>query len=80
MVLNAGPLDCESSALTTRPLDLTQMVNFPTWICDSNSHSLALLSLFISPDTSNCSTVTFPPLGNSDHVAVSVSIESPSSS
>ena len=45
------------------------MVNFPT-----------LLDLFISSDTSICSTMTFPPLVNSDHVEVSVSIDFPSHS
>ena len=59
--------------------DLTQMVNFPTQIPDCDSHSPALLDLFISPDTSICSTMTFPPLRNSDHV-VSVSIDFPSNS
>ena len=46
--------------------DLNQMVNFPTHIphCD----------LFYF-DASICSTMAFPPLGNSDHVAVSVSID-----
>ena len=43
--------------------DLTQMVNFPTRIPDCDSHSTALLDLFISSDTSICSTVAFPPLG-----------------
>ena len=43
------------------------MVNFPT-----------LLDLFISSDASICSTMTFPPLVNSDHVEVSVSIDFPS--
>ena len=52
--------------------DLTQMVNVPTRIPDSDSHSLALLDLFISSDASICSTMAFLPLGNSDHV-VSVS-------
>ena len=50
--------------------DLTQMVNFPTWIPDCYSHSAALLDLFISSDTSICSIIAFPPLGNSDHVVV----------
>ena len=50
------------------------MVNFPTQIPDCDSHSPALLDLFISSDTSICSTMAFPPLGNSDHVVVSVSI------
>ena len=53
--------------------DLTQMVNFSTPIPDCNSHSPALLDLFISFDASICSTMAFPPLGNSDHV-VSVSL------
>ena len=60
--------------------DLTQMVNFPTWIADCDCHSLALLDLFFSPDTSICSTMAFPPLGNSDHVVVSVYIEFPTNS
>ena len=58
--------------------DLTQAVNFPTRIPDCDSHSPALLHLFISSDTSICSTMAFPPLGNSDHVVVSVSIDFPS--
>ena len=55
--------------------DLTQIVNFPTRIPDCDSHSPALLDLFISSDASICSTKAFPPLGNSDHVVVSVSID-----
>ena len=54
--------------------DLTQMVNFPTWIPDCNSHSPALLDLFISSDASVYSTMAFPTLGNSDHVVVLLSI------
>ena len=53
------------------------MVNFPTEIPDCGCHSPALLDLFISSDTSICSTMTFPPLGNSDHVVASVSIDFP---
>ena len=47
------------------------MVSVPTWIngCDSQS-----------PDARICFTVAFPPLGNSDHVIVSVSIGFPSHS
>ena len=60
--------------------DLTQMVNFPTWIPDCDSHSPALLDLFLSSDASICSTMAFSPLGNSDHVVVSVSIDFPSNS
>ena len=57
--------------------DLTQIVNFPTRIPDCDSHSPALLDLFISCDASICSTMAFPSLGNSDHVVVSVSIDFP---
>ena len=60
--------------------DLTQMVNFPNQISDCDSHNPALLDLFISSDVSVCSTMALPPLGNSDHVVVSVSIEFPSNS
>ena len=37
--------------------------------------SPALFDLFISSDASICSTIVFPPLGNSDHFDVSVSID-----
>ena len=57
--------------------ELIQTVNFPTRIPDRDSHSPALLDLFLSPDASICSTMVFPPLGNSDHVVVSVSIDFP---
>ena len=50
--------------------DLTQMVNFHTWIPDCDSHSPALLDFFLS-DAGICSTIASPPLGNSDHVFVS---------
>ena len=57
--------------------DLTQIVYFPTRIPDCDSHSPSLLDFFLSSDTSSCSTMAFPPLGNSDHVVVSVSIDFP---
>ena len=60
--------------------DLTQMINFPTQIPDCDSHSPGLLDLFLSSDANICSTMAFPPLGNSDHVVVSVSIDFPSNS
>ena len=55
------------------------MVNFPFGIPDCDFHSSPLLQLFLSSDASICSTIAFPPLGNSDHV-VSVSIDFPSNS
>ena len=56
------------------------MVNFPTRIPDCDSQSPALLDLCLSSDASICSTMVFPPLGNSDHVVVLVSIDFPSNS
>ena len=56
------------------------MVNFPTRIPDCDSHSPALLDLFLSSDDSTCSTMVFPPLGNSDHIVASVSNDFPSKS
>ena len=56
------------------------MVNFPTWIPDCDSHNPALLHLFLTSDASICSTMAFPPLGNSDHVVASVSIDFPTNS
>ena len=60
--------------------DLAQVVSFPTWIPDCDSHSRALLDLFLSSDASICLTMAFTPIGNSDHVIVSVSIDFPSNS
>ena len=54
--------------------ELTQVVNYPTQIPDCDSHSPTLLGLFLSCNTSICSTMAFAPLGNSVHVLVSVSI------
>ena len=50
--------------------NLSQMTNFPTWIPDCDSHRPALLNSFL--------LMLFPPYGNSDHVAVTVSIDFPS--
>ena len=58
--------------------DLTEMVNFPTRIPDCDFHSVALLDLFFSSEASICSAMAFPPLGNSDHLVFSVSIDFPS--
>ena len=50
--------------------DLIQVVDFPTRILEFESHSTALLDL--CTDTSICSVFALPPLGNSDHVVLSV--------
>ena len=60
--------------------NLTQMVNFPTPIPDCDTHSPALLDLFLSSDARIYSTLTFPSLGNSNHVVVSVFNEFPPNS
>ena len=60
--------------------DLSQMINIPTRIPDCDCHSSTLLDLFLSSDASICSTMAFPPLGNSDHVVVSVSFDFPTNS
>ena len=49
----------------------------PSELC-CDSHNFALLDLFLSSDASICSTMAFPPLENSNHVVVSVSINFPS--
>ena len=63
-----------------RPVNLTQMVNFLTCIPDCDTYSPALLNLFLSSDASNCSTMAFPPLRNSDHFVISDLIDFPSNS
>ena len=61
-------MNCYNSVIISN--DLTQMVNFPTWIPDCDSHGPALLDLLLTSDASICSTISFPPLGNSYHGAV----------
>ena len=55
--------------------NLTEMINVPIQIPDCDSHSPALLDLFLSSEASICSTMALPPFGISDHVVVSVSID-----
>ena len=50
---------CYNSSISN---DLTQLVNFPTQSPDCDSHSPALLNLFLSFDASICSTMAFPAL------------------
>ena len=60
-------------------LSQTILLRWLTFLLTSktDSHSPALLGFFLSSDASICSTVAFP-LGNSDHVVVSYSIDFPS--
>ena len=54
------------------------MYNFSTWNLDCGSQSPGLLDFFVSSDASICFTMALPPLGNFDHIIVSVSIDFPS--
>ena len=56
------------------------MLIFPARIPHCDPHCPALLDFFLSSDAIICSTMAFPPLGNSGHVVVSVSIDFPSNS
>ena len=51
------------------------MGNFPAHVPDCDSHNSALLSFFISYGAIICSTMTYAPLRNSNHVIVWVSID-----
>ena len=51
----AGELCCNFSISN----NLTKMLNFPTQISDCDSHTRAILDLFISFDASICSTMAF---------------------
>ena len=73
------PILVERTDLVIISDDLTQMVNFPTQIPDCDSHSPAILDLILS-GYQYCSAMAFPPLQNSDHAVVSVSIDFPSNS
>ena len=55
--------------------NLAQIVNFPTRVSERDFHSRALPGFSRFPEPINCSAVSFPPLGNSDAIVVSVSID-----
>ena len=58
-------------------LSQTTLLRWLTFLLRSLTVTLspALLDLFLSSDARICSTMAFPPLGNSDHAVVSVSID-----
>ena len=58
----------------------TQTANFLALFPSHDSHSPAVLDLFLPSNPSICCTIVFPPLGNFDQVVVSVSIDFPSNS
>ena len=51
-----------------------------TFLLGSQTVILIVQLFWISSDASICSTMALPPLGNSDHVVVSVSIDFPTNS
>ena len=55
--------------------DLTQIVSFPTRIPDCGGQEPSLLDLFLTTNPDICSATSYPPLGSSDHVVVSVSVD-----
>ena len=63
---------------------LSQMtlLKWLTFLLQSVTVTLTVLLFWIyfSSDASICSTMAFPPLGNSDHVVASVSIDFPTNS
>ena len=61
-------------------MPLLRWLTFLLGYLDCDCHSSGLLDVCFSSNPSICATVTFPPLGNFDHVVVSVSIDFPSNS
>ena len=55
--------------------DLIQVAAFPTRIPDCDTHRHAFLDLFLTSDNGFCFVGAFTPLGNFDHVVVSVSVD-----
>ena len=54
------------------------LLRWLTFLLRSQTVILTVLLFWVYSDTSICSTMTFPPLRNSDHVVASVSIDFPS--
>ena len=55
--------------------DLTQIVDFPTFILDRDNHQPYLLGLFLCSNPYSCTVSSHPPLGKSDHMVVSVDLK-----
>ena len=55
--------------------DLTQIVDFPTRIHDRNDRQPYLLDLFLCSNPDSCTVASHPPLGESDHMVVSVDVK-----
>ena len=74
-------IDLVNSAITfLSQMTLLRWLTFPLGSQTVMLIGPVLLNLFLSSEASICSTMAFPPLGNSDHVVVSVSIDFPTNS
>ena len=56
--------------------DLTQIVDFPTFILDRDDHQPYLLDLFLCSKPDSCTVASHRPLRKSDHKVVSVDVKS----
>ena len=77
------PILVELINLVNSVIIFLSQTNLLTWLTfrlgyQTDSQRPPLLDLFLSSDVSICSTNAFPPLGNSDHTVISVSIDFPS--
>ena len=71
-------IDLVNSAIIFLPQ--VTLFRWLTFLLRSQTMILIVLIFWISSDASIYSTMTYPPLGNSDHVVASVSIDFPSNS
>ena len=55
--------------------DLIQIVDFLTRIPDRDDHQPYLLDLFLCSNPDSCTVASHPPLGESDHMVVSVNVQ-----
>ena len=72
--------NCEFCCIFLISNNLNQMFNFSTQIPHYDFNSPALLDFYLPSNSSICSTVAFPLLGNSHRIVVSVSIDFSSNS
>ena len=64
-------LFCQEFAMAQ---DLTQIVDLPTRIPDHDDHQPYLLDLFLCSNPDTCTVVSHPPLGQTDHMVVILTI------
>ena len=53
---------------------LTQIIDFPTRIPDSDDNQPYLPDQYLSSNPESCTIASHPPLGKSDHMVVSVDV------